>query len=300
MSPAAITFAIPFYSGLTYLARAVHSVVAQTDPDWEAYVCDDGSPEGVEEIVRAFGDGRVRYLRNPRNLGMGRNFNRCIEAARTDLVTIVHNDDELKPTYGAKMRGAAARYPSAVALFCRTDVIDEQGEPRFSVPDVVKDVFVSPSQTRDIVLEGEEGIRALLRGNFINAPTLCFRKSVLGTRRFDPQYKFVLDCELTSQLLLDGDTIVGLPDRCYRYRRHAEAATSQYTRTQLRFFEESAYYDRMRVAADQRGWSQTALMARDKRMVKLNLAYRALKDLALLQFGDAARGFRLLRDLGRV
>jgi glycosyltransferase involved in cell wall biosynthesis len=296
-SPSAITYAIPFYSGVTYLARALRSVLAQTDPNWQAYVCDDGQDEGIEEVVRAFGDGRIRYLRNPGNLGMGRNFNRCIDLADTDLVTILHNDDELKPSYGTKIVAAAARYPDAAALFCRTDVIDENSEHVFSIPDVVKDVLISPSQSDDVVITGEPGIHALLRGNFINAPTLCFRKSVIGAHRFPPEYKFVLDCELTSALVFDGLTIVGIPDRCYRYRRHEEAATSKYTRTQLRFREESDYYDRMKARCEQLGWERCSRMAAAKRIVKLNLAYRSFKNLALLHVVDAVRGFRLLHEL---
>lgn len=294
---AAITYAIPFYSGVAYLERALKSIVAQDDPSWDAYVCDDGSEAGIESVVRSHGDGRIRYLRNPGNLGMGRNFNRCIDLAETELVTIVHNDDELKPCYGAKIRAAAERYPGAAALFCRTEVIDENSRPRFSIPDVLKDVLIRPSQTGDVIVEGEPGVRALLRGNFINAPTLCFRKSVLGGRRFNPDYKFVLDCELTSQLVLDGEALVGITDRCYRYRRHEEAATSKYTRTQLRFREESEFYDRMRVRCEQRGWDECTQMARAKRILKLNLAYRSLKNLALFHVGDAMRGFKLLRDL---
>jgi glycosyltransferase involved in cell wall biosynthesis len=293
----AITYAVPFYGGVTYLARALQSILAQDDRDWQAYVCDDGQESGIEEVVRAFGEGRIRYVRNPGNLGMGRNFNRCIDLAETDLVTILHNDDELKPCYGARIRTAAERYPACAAVFCRTEVIDEHSDARFSIPDVVKDVLISPSQREDVIVSGEPGIRALLRGNFINAPTLCFRKSVLGNRRFLPQYKFVLDCELTSQLVFDGDVIVGIPDRCYRYRRHDEAATSKYTRTQLRFREESDYYDRMRVRCEQLAWSECARMASAKRIVKLNLAYRSLKNLALLQVGEAIRGFRLLSEL---
>jgi glycosyltransferase involved in cell wall biosynthesis len=296
----AITYAIPFYSGVTYLARALRSILSQDDQHWLAYVCDDGAELGIEEIVKRFGDGRIRYSRNPSNLGMGRNFNRCIDLAETDLVTILHNDDELKPCYGAKILDAAKRYPSAVALFCRTDVIDENSDPRFSIPDIVKDVLISPSRSGDVIVAGEPGIRALLHGNFINAPTLCFRKSVLGPRRFAPAYKFVLDCELTSQLVFDGDTIVGIPDRCYRYRRHEEAATSKYTKTQLRFREESDYYDRMYARCEILGWQECAKLARDKRIVKLNVAYRSLKSLVLLDLDEAVRGFRLLRELGRV
>lgn len=292
-----VTFAIPFYTGGEYLARVVRSILAQHDQSWEAVVCDDGPEQGIAELVRSCGDGRVRYLRNPHNLGMAGNFNRCIEVADTELVTVLHADDELMPGYTATMRAAAARSPKAAALFCRAEIIDEHGAPRFSLTDVVKDVLLNPSPRAEFLLEGEPGIRALLRGNFIMAPTLCFRKSVLGSRRFPEGFKFVMDWELTTRLLLDGNSLVGLPERCYRYRRHEENATSRYTRTQLRFREESAYYDRMKKIAGERGWDTCVRIATQKRMVKLNLMYLALKNLALLELGEARRGLRLLREL---
>lgn len=293
-----VTFAIPFYTGIPYLARALRSIVAQDDPSWEAVVCDDGPEQGVEEVVRSFGEGRVRYERNPKNLGMAGNFNRCLELATTELVTVLHGDDELMPSYGGTMRAAAERHPEAAALFCRAQIIDEHGAPRFSLTDVVKDVLISPgSASRELVLAGEPGVRALLRGNFIVAPTLCFRKAVLGSRRFPEGVKFVMDWELTTKLLLDGDTLIGLPARCYRYRRHDENATSQYTRTQLRFREESEYYDRMKIKAAERGWDDCVRIATGKRSIKLNVTYLALKNVASLDLGEARRGLRLLREL---
>jgi len=295
--PASVTFAIPFYTGITYLARTLRSIVAQVDPSWEAVVCDDGPEQGVEEIVRSFGDGRVRYERNPRNLGMAGNFNRCIDVATTELVTVLHGDDELMPNYCGTMRAAAERHPTAAALFCRAQIIDERGVPRFSLSDVVKDVLINPSPKDELVLEGEPGVRALLKGNFIMAPTLCFRKKVLGTRRFAEGLKFIMDLELTTKLLLDGDTLVGIPEHAYRYRRHEENATSKYTRTQLRFREESEYYDRMKIKAAERGWDECVRLATSKRIIKLNVTYRALKNIALFDLGEARRGFRLLREL---
>lgn len=292
-----ITFAIPFYTGIPYLARTLQSIVAQEDDGWEAVVCDDGPEQGVEEVVRTFGAGRVRYERNPRNLGMAGNFNRCLEIATTELVTVLHGDDELMPTYAGTLRAAAARHPTAAALFCRALIIDEQGAPRFSLTDAVKDVLINPAPRGELLLHGEPGVRALLKGNFIMAPTLCFRKSVLTDRRFPLGVKFVMDWELTTRLLLDGDTLVGLPDRCYRYRRHEENATAQYTRTQLRFREESEFYDRIRVTAAARGWDACVKLATQKRIIKLNIAYRALKDTVLLDFAEARRGLRLLREL---
>jgi glycosyltransferase involved in cell wall biosynthesis len=291
----AITFAIPFYSGTRYLRRAIESIFAQTDPAWHAIVVDDGAEAGVDELVRSYGD-RVAYVRNPKNLGIGGNFNRCLDLAATDLVTVLHADDELMPGYGATMRDAAARHPAAAAVFCRARIIGPDDQPAFSLADVVKD-RIHPSRRRELTLRGEPGIRALLRANFIVAPTLCFRKSVLRDRRFPAQYKFVLDWELTTQLLLDGDSLVGIPERCYRYRRHGEAATSKYTRTHLRFREESDYYDRMQATARSRGWDRCVALASDKRMTKLNVTYCAIRSAAALQFGDARRSLQLLREL---
>lgn len=296
MAGPTITFSIPYYSGIDYLARAIESVLAQDEDGWDAVVADDSSEPGVEELVRRAGRGRVRYVKNPRNLGIDGNFNRGIDLAETDLVTLLHADDELMPGYARTMRQAAARYPQAAAIFCRAEIIGPHSEAWFSLADYVKR-FINPAQRAEFVLAGEPGLRALLRANFIMAPTLCFRKSVLGARRFPYGYKFVLDWELTTSLLLDGDTLVGIPEACYRYRRHFENATEKLTKTQQRFREESEFYDRMRDKTRARGWDRCAAIAADKRIIKLNVAYRALKSAAKLQLDEARKGIKLLREL---
>jgi glycosyltransferase involved in cell wall biosynthesis len=292
-----VTFAIPFYSGLVYLPRAIESVLAQRDPSWQAFVVDNDSPErGAEAVVRGFRDDRIRYLRNPRNLGMAGNFNRCLDLAETDLVTLLHSDDELLPGYCGTVRAAAGRHPSAAAFYCRAEIIGEDSQPTFSLPDFVK-YFIDPSPRREHVLAGEAGVRALLRSNFIMAPTLCFRKSVLADRRFPEGPQFVLDLELTTSLLLAGESLVGVPERCYRYRRHGGSATAEFTRTQHRFREESDYYDRMRAIAEARQWDRCARLAARKSVLKLNVTFCALRSFARLRLGQARRELQLLRQL---
>src|SRR5262245_61189654 len=122
---AAITFAIPFYTGGEYLRCAVESVLRQTRPDWELLVCDDAGPEpGTEALLRSFADARVRYVRNEANLGMIGNWNQCLDLARTDLVTLLHADDALLPGYADLMVKAAAGHPRAAAFFCAARIID--------------------------------------------------------------------------------------------------------------------------------------------------------------------------------
>ncbi len=295
-----LTFAIPFYSGIHYLPRAIESVLAQSDSSWRALVCDDGSVEGTEELVRSYGDSRIAYFKNPRNLGMAGNWNRCLELAESDLITLLHEDDELEPSYCATLRSAAARHPNAVAFYCGAHVIGDDGRPTFSFPDFIKYNFINPSPSKEIVLDGEEGVRALLKGDFIMAPTLCFRRSRLGGERFHEALKFVLDIQLTTDLLFRGEQIVGLPDMCYRYRRHDNNATSQYTQTLLRFHEESDFYDRILPRVRERGWQRCVRLATGKRIIKLNLSFRFLTSCVTLRFAQAGRELGLLSELVRT
>jgi glycosyltransferase involved in cell wall biosynthesis len=292
-----ITFAIPFYSGIRYLAKALDSVIAQSNANWRAIVVDDGAEPGVEALVLGYGDVRLRYYKNERNLGMAGNWNRCLDLPDTDLVNVLHQDDELLPNYASVMLGAAARHPEATAFYAHTDIISETGEAAFSFPDFVKTKFIDPSPNAEVIIAGESGLRALLKGDFIMCPTLCYRRSRLASLRFDDTYKMVLDIELTTQILLRDGAIVGCPDICYRYRRHAENATSEHTRSLLRFREESAYFDRVYLIAKARGWQGCATAARRKSILKLNLGYVTLSSLLRRQWGPGARGLRMLTKL---
>ncbi len=297
MGPARLTYAIPFYSGSALLERTIASVLAQPDGTWTAFVVDNASPEpGIAELVRDAGHGRVGYVRNAENLGMVGNFNRCIDLAKTDLVTLVHADDVLEPSYSELMIAAADRHPAAVAVYCRVTIIDGESKPVFTLADRVKD-FVNPGSKGETELAGEPGMRALMRGNFILAPTLCFRKKVLKARRFPGTTRFVLDWDLTTSLLLAGDALVAIPDRAYRYRRHAGSTTNELTGNAERYAEESAFYDRMAKVARERGWARCAEIAEAKRLLKLNLIHAALKSIASLQLDDARAGYAILRQL---
>jgi glycosyltransferase involved in cell wall biosynthesis len=292
-----IAFAIPFRSGRDYLRRTIASVVAQRDPEWRAFVCDNASEEpGIAELVREVGGGQVGYVRNERDLGMVGNFNRCLDLADADLVTLVHSDDELAPDYTSTMRALAARHPHAVACYCRVVPIGADGARLFSLANSVKD-RIDPAKRGEHVLAGELGFSHLARGNFITAPTLCFRKTILGARRFRADYRFVLDWELTTQLLLDGDELVGIPARCYRYRRHDASTTEQLTRTHERFVEEAAFYDRLGAAARARGWDRAARIAARRRLLRLNIASRALASAARARVGEVRTWVAMLREI---
>jgi glycosyltransferase involved in cell wall biosynthesis len=288
-----LTFAIPFYSTPEYLRAAIDSVVRQTVSDWELVVVDDKSPHpGIEALVRSYGDARMRYQKNEQNLGQAGNWNRCLDAAKTELVTLLHADDELMPNYAETVLRLLDEHPQASAVFCGATIIDEHGGEIFSFPDAYKQ-RITPKE-EPFSLRGEDGLCALLRGNIIMCPTLCYRASKLFGERFEATWKTLPDMDLTTRLMLAGGALVGTHQKAFRYRRHGESGTA-HTQRNLRMFEdEASLYDSLGKRAAQREWDRAARLARAKNVIKLRVAFAAATDLAARDFGNASRKMRFL------
>lgn len=273
-----VTIAIPFHRGRDYLRVAIESVLAQQSPDWRLLLVDDsGGGEDCEQVAAEFDDRRLVVHHNPANLGMVASWNRCFDLAESDLVTLLHADDRLEPGYVGLMQQLARLHREAAAFFCGAHIIDAAGGARFSFADSIKRVFV-PGGDEEVVLAGRAAVRALMRGNFIMCPTLCYRKSALAGERFSPDWKQVQDLEFTTRLLMDGRKLVGVREEAYAYRRHAQAATSLQSDNLLRFDEEFRLFECVAERADALGWEDVARVSRRKAIVRLQLAYRAVAD----------------------
>ena len=276
-----ITFAIPFYRGSDYLARAVASVVNQTRDDWRLVVVDDGGPDGepAAEIVEALRDPRARYVRAEQNVGLAGNWNRGLDLASTPFVTLLHADDELLPGYAAAVLGGHVRHLSAAGVFCEVDVIDAAGRPTISPPDLFKRML-APRRATDRELVGDRGLARLMVGNTIFCPTVCWRTATIGARRFDPAWRFVVDLDFVTDLLLDGACLVGIPEVAYRYRRHGESQTALLTETSERFDEEVAFHRAVAARAAAHGWTRSARLARLRPSVRLHDGLRSVESVA--------------------
>ena len=133
---------------------------------------------------------------------MAGNWNRCLDAADTDLVNLLHNDDELLPNYVAVMLPGRPRVPDAAAFFCKAKVIDAAGRETFSLVDYVKR-FLQPRRPAHSCSHGESAIEALMHGDFIMCPTVCYRRSRLPAERFRAEWNMVLDLDFFTRILLD-------------------------------------------------------------------------------------------------
>ena len=294
MSEERITIAIPYHGGRAYLERALDSALTQSVPPAAIVVSDDSDDaDESARLAARLSDAGVRHVRADPGHGMGANWNRCLDLAQTELVTLLHADDELLPDYCMQMQAAAAAAPRAAAVFCGATIIGANGAPRFSFADYVKK-WLTPPGEGPILLAGESGLRLLLRGNFVMCPTLCWRRSVLAQRRFAPGLRQVQDLELMCRLLLEGESLVGARFVAYAYRRHETSATALQSESLLRFEEESALYEAVAKTARARGWLAAAKTAEARRIIRLHLLFRMGLDLVKLHPGRIPAKLRLL------
>lgn len=297
-----ITLAIPYYSGFALTLRTLESIAAQSYPGVRVLIVDD-SPAGLSERERAeltrslAGKYPLRVLHNPHNLGMARTWNRCLDEADSDLVTIVHGDDELEPSYAAQMVELARLHPDAAVVFSGARVIGAHGRAALSFPDLYKELLV-PRHGDTLRLSGDAGLHSILRGNYLFCPALCYRRSALASLRFDPRFRMVLDMDLTARVLLAGKQLVGVPkQRLYRYRRHADNATERLTKELTRFSEESAFYLELAREAERVGFARAQKTARGRRIIALNLLFCVARDLGGRELGEAQKKLALFRQL---
>lgn len=89
---------MPVWNGAGFLARAVASVRAQTLPEWELIVVDDGSSDAtpVQLAALARQDPRVRMVATPHQ-GIVAALNTGLAQARSPLIVRMDVDDEAHP-----------------------------------------------------------------------------------------------------------------------------------------------------------------------------------------------------------
>ena len=116
-----VSVIIPNYNYAHYLAHAVDSVLAQTYPEVEIIVVDDGSTDDSETILRSYGD-RIRWIKQ-KNQGVSAARNLGVKETRGELVAFLDPRRSMVADE-TRMAGAAlsGRYRIGLgALRCGSD-----------------------------------------------------------------------------------------------------------------------------------------------------------------------------------
>ena len=233
-----VSVCIPTYDRAAYLKEAIESVLNQTLSDFELLIVDNDSKDNTGEIVKSFNDGRIQYYKNSRNIGVTRNWNRCIELAKGAYITIFHDDDVMLSENLSNKVQILDEHPEVGLVHSNTYDVDEKGN-------ILRMSNWFAEQKEDCVLKGAQYFQQLFFvSNFICAPSVMVRKECFEkVGRFDDRLCFTTDWEMWMRISLFYD-IAYLAEPLIKYRRHSGSATSHYVNTP---YWVKAFYEARRI-----------------------------------------------------
>jgi glycosyltransferase involved in cell wall biosynthesis len=121
---------IPAYKG-RYLADLLRSLCAQSSNDFGVIVCDDASPDSIQEICEPFQKQlNLRYVRFETNLGNSNlvaHWNRSVGLSTADYIWLPGDDDLIGPTCVAAFQEAVRMYGNLVDVFSFAVRMVDQG-----------------------------------------------------------------------------------------------------------------------------------------------------------------------------
>ena len=113
-----------------FLQRTLESIAAQTDTGFRVYVCDDCSPEPVQEITEGFADRiDLRYKRFPTNIGgrsLTKQWERSIEQTSEPWIWLFSDDDMMDPSCVEEFHNCLINSEGVVDVFrFNTTIVNE-------------------------------------------------------------------------------------------------------------------------------------------------------------------------------
>ena len=120
-----VSVIMPAYNNAGYIQEAVESVLAQTWPDWELIVVDDGSTDDTARVLRRF-EGVIRYIYQE-NRGSAGARNTGIRASSGQFIAFLDGDDLWMPEFLAVQVQAFQEAPDMEVMYSWWCYIDEDG-----------------------------------------------------------------------------------------------------------------------------------------------------------------------------
>ena len=122
------------YNDILHVERALKSVLAQTDRDFECVVVDNGSTDGSRQILERYtSDSKVRIVRLSRNQRSDA-AQAVAEVTSSPFVSFLFADDFYHPLRLETARRLFEAHPAAGYIFSNCRLVDDRGEAITEVP----------------------------------------------------------------------------------------------------------------------------------------------------------------------
>lgn len=208
---------VPVYNVEQYLPRCMDSILAQTYPNLEIILVDDGARDASGKICDDYAarDPRIRVI-HKENGGLSSARNAGLDAARGEYLAFVDSDDWIEPEAYETMLALARKYGAKLVCGGRYDVDGKTGQ---------RQPGLCPRKEERITGEEMAGRIFLWDGCDSSACDKLYHRSLFRELRY-PEGKVCEDVPITYRIALQAGQVV-LSDRpFYNYFHHPDSITT--------------------------------------------------------------------------
>lgn len=179
------------YKRADIVPHAIDSILAQTNPDFELIILNDGSPDNTDEVIKKYKDKRIRYYKNKENKGIAYSRNKAASLARGKYIMIMDDDDISLPNRIEKQAKYLEAHPEITVL---------AGQ--------IKDYPRTVPENPDIIASG------LIQWNMLGNANIMYRRQFAKDHhiRYDENIPYGEDWHYWVQMLLSGARFAAIPD----------------------------------------------------------------------------------------
>jgi glycosyltransferase involved in cell wall biosynthesis len=195
-----------------FLRPAIASVLAQTMPDLELVLVDNGAGLDLASLGEAGRDPRVRLIGFPLNRGIPAAHNAAVAAAQGEYIALLDHDDIMRPLRLERQVALLAANPQTGLVSSLAETIDATGR-------VVGREFS--------LIRAEAQHRYLAYATPVVTPAYTGRRDLFARLPYREQFSLTADFDFLARAS-ERQACRAIPEVLLYYRRHAAQATQEH------------------------------------------------------------------------
>ena len=192
-----ISVCIPTFNQSEYIEKAIKSAYHQTHQPIEIIVSDDASTDNTRDILNKLLQeiDILKVIIQPKNLGISRNTDECLRAAKGDFVIRLDSDDILHEEYSEKLLSLFKTFPNSGFAHAAVQEIDPKGF-------FLRKRFLG----REVIYQSaEDALKSSVKGYRVAANIIMFRRVALEKVGYiKATTNFAEDYYLSASLAVNG------------------------------------------------------------------------------------------------
>lgn len=218
-----VSVIIPTYNRPEYLKQAIASAIQQTYQNIEIIVSDNCSPENTQAIAESFQDSRIRFWRQPENMGMLPNQIHAFKMAQGKYVASLHDDDMWNEDFLAKLIPYLEANSNLILAFCDQYIIDNQDNINNKKTEENTQAY-KRNQLAQGIYQNFAQI-GLVEKSIPTAAACVIRNHVIDWNDIPIEIGGMWDLYLTYLCCISGYGAYYYPQKLTRYREHEQTDT---------------------------------------------------------------------------